>query len=209
MRRDSSAASHPQSFDSQHKMNSTSERLSLKSSVYWEVTVWLYSGWVVLRWQGRAVEADRGGGGGLFLAVLGSGGGGGGRAGALRRQQRGLEGAGSGTLARGEHLAGEMVKGVMSFWGGTSPSVRTWRTNTRSQWCSVCRCEFGCWPNAALKGLVHIFQVSLGTILTRPYLHLDRFWLLLLLSIKKSVLNMVSMWVMEDNIHSPHLCKHE
>ena len=47
-----------------------------------------------------------------------------GRAGPLRRQQRRLEGAGSGALARREHLAGEMVKGVVSFWGGTDPSVR-------------------------------------------------------------------------------------
>lgn len=70
----------------------------------------------------RAVEADLCAGGVLFLAVLGSGGG---WCRALRRQQRGLEGAGSGTLTRGEHLAGEMVKGVMSFWGGTSPSMRT------------------------------------------------------------------------------------
>ena len=57
-----------------------------------------------------------------FLAVLGS------VAGwcrALGRQQRRFEGAGSGTLPGGEHLAGEMVKGVVSFWGGTSPSVRT------------------------------------------------------------------------------------
>lgn len=44
---------------------------------------------------------------------------------ALGRQQRGFEGAGSGALTGGEHLAGEMVKGVVSFWGGTSPSVRT------------------------------------------------------------------------------------
>lgn len=47
------------------------------------------------------------------------------RAGWLRRQQRGFEGAGSAALARGEHLAGEMVKGVVSFWGGADPSVRT------------------------------------------------------------------------------------
>lgn len=60
----------------------------------------------------------------LFLAVLGSGAG---SCRALRRQQWGFEGAGSGTLTRGEHLAGKMVKGVMSFWGGTCPSVRTCR----------------------------------------------------------------------------------
>ncbi len=49
---------------------------------------------------------------------------------ALGRQQRGFEGAGSGALTGGEHLAGEMVKGVMSFWGGTSPSVRTCTDST-------------------------------------------------------------------------------
>lgn len=62
-----------------------------------------------------------------FLAVLGSG------AKAcwtLGRQQRGLKGAGSSTLTMSEHLAGEMVKGVMSFWGGTDPSVRRCRKNT-------------------------------------------------------------------------------
>lgn len=42
---------------------------------------------------------------------------------ALRGQQRGLEGAGSGALTRSEHLAGEMMKSVVSFWGGRSPSV--------------------------------------------------------------------------------------
>ncbi|MEQ2223226.1 hypothetical protein ILYODFUR_034574 [Ilyodon furcidens] len=36
---------------------------------------------------------------------------------ALRGQQRGLEGAGSIALTRSEHLTGEMVKGVVSFWG--------------------------------------------------------------------------------------------
>lgn len=60
----------------------------------------------------------------VFLAVLGSGEG---SCWALGRQQRGFEGAGAGTLTRGEHLAGEMMKGVMSFWGGTDPSVRTCR----------------------------------------------------------------------------------
>lgn len=63
----------------------------------------------------------------FLLAVLGSGAG---RRRALGGQQRRLEGAGSGALARGEHLAGEMVKGVMSFWGGTGPPVRTCRHNT-------------------------------------------------------------------------------
>lgn len=58
----------------------------------------------------------------VFLAVLGSGAG---SSWALGRQQRGLEGAGAGALTRGEHLAGEMMKGVVSFWGGTDPSVRT------------------------------------------------------------------------------------
>lgn len=44
---------------------------------------------------------------------------------ALRGQQGRLEGAGSGALAGSEQLAGEMVKGVVSFWGERSPSVRT------------------------------------------------------------------------------------
>lgn len=56
----------------------------------------------------------------VFLAVLGVGGRG--RVGGLcplRGQQWGFEGAGSGAVTGGEHLAGEMMKGVVSFWGGT------------------------------------------------------------------------------------------
>lgn len=51
---------------------------------------------------------------------------------ALWRQQWGFEGAASGTLTWGEHLAGEMMKGVVSFWGGTDPSVRTCRNTEKT-----------------------------------------------------------------------------
>lgn len=63
----------------------------------------------------------------ILLAVLEEGGGRRAqrRAGRLRRQQRRFEGAASAALAGAEHLAGEMVKGVVSFWGGADPSVRT------------------------------------------------------------------------------------
>lgn len=59
------------------------------------------------------------------------------RAGWLRRQQRGFEGAGSAALARGEHLAGEMVKGVVSFWGGADPSVRTCTEHKERLWHTI------------------------------------------------------------------------
>lgn len=49
---------------------------------------------------------------------------------ALRRQQRRFEVAGSGALTRGEHLAGKMVKSIMSFWGKTS-CVRTCRQHVQ------------------------------------------------------------------------------
>lgn len=57
-------------------------------------------------------------------AGAGVGAGAGAAGGALRRQQRRFEGAGAAALTRREHLTGEMVKSVVSFWGETDPSVR-------------------------------------------------------------------------------------
>lgn len=65
------------------------------------------------------------------MAVLGSGAQVPGGAETLRRQQRGFEGARSGALTRSEHLAGEMVKGVVSFWGGTGPPGEDMQTSTQ------------------------------------------------------------------------------
>lgn len=183
-------------------MNSTSECLSLESSVFERAfsesvhSSAKISGVTVQQVGSPQVTGESCGGGPVcgWCFIFGCAGVGvGGGAGHYGGSSGGLK------VQAPVHWRGVSIlqeKWWRASWASGEEQVHQWEHEEQTLALSSAQCtgvSLVVGLNAALKGLVHNFLVCLGTILTRPYLHLDRFWSLFLLSIKKSVLNMVSV----------------